>query len=103
MTADNSRPTAGLFTVRLTIDGVRHQVASMLADREGTIKASIEHEMNVAVASFDFAREVKRATEACLEEMIREAVRRALHECMDGSKVDRMVRGEAAKILMEGN
>lgn len=99
-TADDRIRLPGMpFTVRLTLDGIRHQVQVALGDYDGQIRQTIEDQLKAVIEHYDFAAEVRRAAESVLAETIRREVQSALSSALGGSELRRMVQEAACKAL----
>ena len=95
-----SGPFAGFVTVKLTVDNLKHQIMSVLPNFADDMKISMEREVEAAVRNFDFAGEVKRATEKELKEQVAYAVRRAIEDtCRDPKFRERIADAVRNQIL----
>ena len=92
---------AGIFTVRLTVDGLRHSIIAALPAHEKTMRESMERAVDEAVKAFDFKTEVKKAAAKELQEMVRYSVAAALAEAMRSEKVQAALEGAMLLSLRE--
>ncbi len=96
---DKARPVAGLYHVRLSIEGLKHQIMTCLVDHDDTLRASIEHELAAVVEHFDFGAVVRQEAQTCLREVVKAAVGSAIHRTLQEEDVQQTLRDRIARML----
>ena len=82
-----SKPIGGLYTVHLSIEGMKHQIEQCLLDHDGSLRATVEQELKVAVGQFDFNREVSKCAESAIKSLVSQAIERAVREAFRDDSV----------------
>lgn len=82
---------AGLYRVRLTVEGMKHSIEQVLLDHDGTLRATVEHEVKAAVDKFDFAGCVKSSAEAVIRTLVSQAIDRAVRDAFLDPQVNSML------------
>lgn len=102
MTPEPRSPAlAGLATVRLTIDGLRQTVLHCLETHQDTLRATIEHYTNEAVANFNFAAEIARVAADAIREQVRQIVAAAVAQALQQSDLFHTIVTDAVEAAIE--
>ena len=88
MNDPSMRPIGGLYYVRLTIEGIKHQIEQALIDHDGAMRATVEKELRDAVDRFDFSAAVRRAAEESIRSLVHNAIERAVRDAFADSTVN---------------
>jgi hypothetical protein len=76
--ADEPKAIGRLYTVRLSIEGMRHVIEQCLIDHDGALRATVEAELSKAVAGFDFAAAVRQEAVQVVRTVVRRSIERAV-------------------------
>ncbi len=98
---NDPKTLAGLYRVRLTVDGMKHSIEQCLLDHDGTLRASVEAEVKAVVAAFDFQAEVRRLASDVLKQVMQEAFRSAFYDAREEPEVKALFRDAIRKALLE--
>lgn len=103
MADEKTRAIGGLYTVRLTVEGMKHAIEQCLIDHDSSLRASVEAELKAVVARFDFGEAVREAATSVLRTTVTQALDRAVRDAfMDPSvnqQLNDMVREHLRTVL----
>lgn len=94
------------LTVRLEVEGMRHQIVRQVAEHQLEIEQAIQNCVDTELAQFDFGREVAKAVDQLLPESIRTAVERAVRDAVHRGALYEIVQEavrDAARKVADGD
>jgi hypothetical protein len=99
MSNPERKTLAGLYTVELSIQGLRHRVVTALADHDGTMQASVQAAVDAAIEKFDFPGEVQRICHDLIRQEVGNAIRQSITDATWTKPMQTLVKEVTEKAI----
>lgn len=89
----------GLYSVRMTLEGIRHSIEQVLLDHDGSLRATVETELKNAIAQFDFPGEVQHCARDVIHRLVGQVVEQEIRNSFNDPEISKLLKSILADNL----